>query len=68
MNRRSVSLIEILQPKYFQLTPERARATRTVMQPEVDSFELMEAQAVGHGKSVLAGRQVPAGAVVCPSV
>jgi len=58
MNRRSISLIEVLQPKYFQVTPERARATRTIVQPEIDSFEQMEAQAAGRGKSALAGRQL----------
>lgn len=61
MNRRSISLIEVLQPRAYQVTPERARVTRTIMQPEVDSFEQMEAHATGKGKSALAGRQaVPA--------
>lgn len=57
MNRRSISLIEVLQPRAFQATPERAQATRTIVQPEIDTFEQMEAQAAGKGKSALAGRQ-----------
>jgi hypothetical protein len=61
MNRRSISLIEVLQPRAFQATPERARATRTIMQPEIDSFEQMEAQAAAKGKSGLAGRQAVQG-------
>lgn len=62
MNRRSISLIEVLQPRAFQPTPERARATRTIMQPEIDSFEQMETQATTKGKSGLAGRQAIQGA------
>jgi len=57
MNRRSISLIEVLQPRSFQLTPERARATRTIMQPEIDSFELMEAQDTAQGKPARTPRQ-----------
>lgn len=57
MNRRSISLIEVLQPRSFQATPERAQATRTIVQPEIDTFEQTEAQAAGKGKSALAGRQ-----------
>ncbi len=57
MKRKSVSLIDVLQPKHFQVTPERARVTRTIMQPEIDSFEQMEAQTLGRGKSTPAGRQ-----------
>lgn len=57
MNRKSISLIEVLQPRAFQITPERARVTRTIMQPEIDSFEQMEAQALAKGKSAPAGRQ-----------
>lgn len=44
MNRRGVSLIEILQPPRYQITPERARVTRTIIQPEIDSFEAEEAR------------------------
>lgn len=61
MNRRSISLIEVLQPRAYQVTPERARVTRTIMQPEIDSFEQMEARAAGKGKSALAGRQAVPG-------
>jgi hypothetical protein len=57
MNRRSISLIEVLQPRSFQITPERAQVTRTIVQPEIDTFEQMEAQAAGKGKLALAGRQ-----------
>ncbi|MEW6164023.1 MAG: hypothetical protein AB1642_03075 [Pseudomonadota bacterium] len=57
MNRRRISLIEVLQPQSFQATPERMRVTRTIVQPEIDAFEQTEAQAAGKGKSALAGRQ-----------
>lgn len=43
MNRRRLTLIEILQPRSFQITPERSRVTRTIVQPEVDTFEQQEA-------------------------
>lgn len=63
MNRKSISLIEVLQPRAFKLTPERARATRTIMQPEIDSFEQMEAQAAGSkGKSAPGGCHASQGA------
>ncbi len=45
MNRRRLTLIEVLQPQCFNNTPERSRVTRTIVQPEIDSFEQMEAQA-----------------------
>lgn len=58
MNRKSISLIEVLQPKAFRITPERARVTRTIVQPEIDSFELMEAQvATSKGKLAQEMRQ-----------
>lgn len=57
MKRRPLTLIEVLQPRPIQATPERARVTRTVIQPEVDSFELLEAQGNGGQKSALAGRR-----------
>lgn len=44
MNRRRLTLIEVLQPRAFGATPERARVTRTILQPEIDAFEQMEAQ------------------------
>jgi hypothetical protein len=50
MNRRRLTLIEVLQPQCFTTTPERARVTRTILQPEVDAFELMEAQASANEK------------------
>lgn len=43
MNRRRLTLIEVLQPRSFQITPERSRVTRTIVQPEVDAFEQQEA-------------------------
>jgi hypothetical protein len=44
MNRRPLSLIEVLQPQCFKATPERSRVTRTIVQPEIDTFEQQEAQ------------------------
>jgi hypothetical protein len=55
MNCRRLTLIEVLQPRRFQGTPERSRVTRTIVQPEVDAFEEQEAQ-VAAQKSALAGR------------
>jgi hypothetical protein len=57
MNRRRLTLIEVLQPQSFKTTPERSRVTRTVVQPEIDTFEEMEAKASGTEKSVMAGRR-----------
>ncbi|GAB1394258.1 hypothetical protein MASR1M60_24220 [Rhodocyclaceae bacterium] len=57
MNHRRLTLIDVLQPQAFGITPERARVTRTILQPEVDAFEQMEAQASAQEKSALAGRQ-----------
>jgi len=57
MNHRRLTLIEVLQPQAFGITPERARVTRTILQPEVDAFEQMEAQTAAQEKSALAGRQ-----------
>ncbi len=57
MNHRRLTLIDVLQPQAFGITPERARVTRTILQPEVDAFEQMEAQAAAQEKSALAGRQ-----------
>jgi hypothetical protein len=61
MNRRRLTLIEVLQPQCFNATPERSRVTRTIVQPEIDAFEQMEAQvspvAAGAEKSALAGRR-----------
>ncbi|MBA3032847.1 MAG: hypothetical protein KKF85_05795 [Gammaproteobacteria bacterium] len=51
MNRRQLTLIEVLQPQCFNNTPERSRVTRTIVQPEIDSFEQMEAQANATEKS-----------------
>ncbi len=63
MKRRPITLIEVLQPQPIQNTPERARATRTIIQPEIDSFELSEAQ-LAQGKSTRAGRHVNQGAAL----
>jgi hypothetical protein len=56
MKHRPITLIEVLQPRAFQSTPERARVTRTITQPEIDAFEQMEANAT-QGKSALGGRR-----------
>ena len=61
MKHRPTTLIEVLQPLAFQNTPERARATRTIIQPEIDSFEMGEAQAT-QGKPLNGGRQSPSAA------
>lgn len=55
MKIRPLSLIEVLQPQAFCNTPERARVTRTIVQPEIDAFEQMEAGGT-QVKSVLGGR------------
>lgn len=55
MNRRRLTLIEVLQPRRFQGTPERSRVTRTIIQPEIDAFEEQEAR-LSAQKSALAGR------------
>lgn len=57
MNRRRLTLIEVLQPQCFNNTPERSRVTRTIVQPEIDSFELMEAQANADQKAAPVERQ-----------
>lgn len=56
MKIRPLSLLEVLQPQAFRNTPERARVTRTILQPEIDAFEQMEAGA-SQGKSLLAARR-----------
>lgn len=56
MNRRPISLIEILEPKILPPTPERARVTRTIVQPEIDAFEEMEAL-LAKTKSAPVGRR-----------
>lgn len=55
MNRRRLTLIEVLQPRRFQGTPERSRVTRTIVQPEIDAFEEQEARSTAQ-KSALTGR------------
>jgi hypothetical protein len=44
MNRTRLTLIDVLQPRRFQGTPERSRVTRTIVQPEIDAFEEQEAR------------------------
>jgi len=34
MNHRRLTLIDVLQPQAFGITPERARVTRTIVQPD----------------------------------
>jgi len=60
MNRRRLTLIEVLEPQSFKATPERSRVTRTIVQPEIDSFKEMEAKTGGTEKSVMAGRRMNA--------
>ncbi|MDI6748567.1 MAG: hypothetical protein QMD73_00130 [Rhodocyclaceae bacterium] len=43
MNRTRISLIDVLQPRQFKVTPERSKVTRTIIQPEIDAFEEQEA-------------------------
>jgi len=62
MNRRRLTLIEVLQPQSFKTTPERSRVTRTIVQPEIDTFEEMEAKTGGVENSVMAGRRTNANA------
>jgi len=57
MNRRRLTLIEVLQPQCFKTTPERSRVTRTIVQPEIDAFEQMEAKTGGTEKSAQEGRR-----------
>lgn len=56
MNYRRLTLIEVLQPQCFQATPERARVTRTIVQPEIDIFEQKEELARETEKSPLMPR------------
>lgn len=56
MNRSRLTLIDVLQPRSYATTPERSRVTRTIVQPEVDSFEQMENLAASEQKSAPAGR------------
>jgi hypothetical protein len=60
MNRRRLTLIEVLEPRSFKATPERSRVTRTIVQPEIDSFEEMEAKSGNTEKSVMAVRRMNA--------
>lgn len=66
INRRRLTLIEVLQPRCFQATPERTRVTRTIVQPEVDSFEEMEEQTRSMENSALAGRR--SGSIPSPAL
>ena len=45
MNTRQPTLIEILQPRQVPANPKRAAVTRTILQPELDEFERLEALA-----------------------
>lgn len=61
MNGRRLTLIEVLQPKRFQATPERSRVTRTIVQPEIDAFEQVELGAGGTEQSAATGRRATGG-------
>jgi len=67
MNRRRLTLIEVLQPQSFKTTPERSRVTRTIVQPEIDTFEEKEAKTGDVEKSALAGRRICANPQHIPS-
>jgi hypothetical protein len=59
MNTRKPSLMEVLQPHRFPSNPKRTEATRTILQPELDRYEMAEAAAAAddHGEeSCLAAR------------
>jgi hypothetical protein len=45
MNTRQPTLIEILQPRQVPANPKRTAVTRTILQPELDEFERLEALA-----------------------
>jgi len=45
MNTRHPTLIEILQPRSVPANPKRTAVTRTILQPEIDEFERLEALA-----------------------
>jgi hypothetical protein len=63
MNRHSISLLDILQPRQFKMTPERSKVTRTIIQPEIDVFEEQEARLAAQ-KSALSTRQASSAARV----
>lgn len=50
MNNRQPTLAEVLRPRYFQPNSQRAAATRTVLQPDIDKFE--QAQAADESAAV----------------
>lgn len=60
MQRRRLSLIEVLQPRSFRDTPERTRVTRTIVQPEIDAFEQLEAAGKGKAARTSRGATAPA--------
>jgi hypothetical protein len=44
MNKHQPSMMDVLCPPNFQAHPLRQRVTRTILQPEIDKFEQMEAE------------------------
>ena len=63
MNARQPSLIEVLYPRSFPSDPRRTKATRTVLQPEIDRFE--QAEGVAKAGYRLDGALTRSGS--CPS-
>jgi len=57
MNRNRISLLDILQPRQFKTTPERSKVTRTIIQPEIDTFEAQEALQAAAPKTALEKRR-----------
>jgi len=57
MQQRPLTLIEVLQPQSFKATAERMRATRTIVQPDIDALEQKEALAT-RSKAAAANRPV----------
>ena len=51
MNTRQPTLIEVLQPRKVTANPKRTAVTRTILQPEVDEFERLEALAAKAARS-----------------
>ena len=44
MNKHQPTMMDVLCPQYFQANALRERVTRTILQPEIDKFEQLEAE------------------------
>jgi len=60
MNSRLPTLMEVLHPRCFASNPMRAKATRTIVQPDDDAFELAEAGASREWRSAASSGQAAA--------